>query len=46
MALLGAGPLALVIDLVPRLGTQDIMNVLDALVLPDDVVYSLPPQSL
>ncbi len=44
--LIGAGPLAVFVDLVPRLGAQDVVHVLDLVVAPDGVVDARPAQRL
>lgn len=44
--LIGAGPLAVFVDLVPRLGAQDVVHVLDLVVAPDSVVDARPAQRL
>lgn len=44
--LLGPSPLAVLIHLIPRLGAQDVVDVLDLVVAPDGVVHALPAEGL
>lgn len=42
MRLILASPLALLVDLVPRLRAQDVVHILDLVIPPDLLVHALP----